>query len=114
MELLDFLRIRMYDELHGAGMAKAKAEERALAFEDDVRATFGGDKRYIHGPDLKRRNKVIRNAWSCALSRNGALGSARLPQTVLRDQFCNDHGISRETLARILRRSHSFESTPEA
>lgn len=89
--------------LREAGASPDDVERLALSVEDQIRETFGASQPYIHSTDLVRRNQALRNAWNSALLRNAKLPrDQRAPMAVLRDQVCNDHGITRRTLTRIL------------
>lgn len=103
MDLLRFVVTRHFDDLVAAGAPKALARDLSLKLEDDIRQQYGGANSYVPSISLSRRNKVIRNAWASAVERNAQLQpSQKLTVTALRDRVCNDHGISRDTLRRIL------------
>jgi hypothetical protein len=103
MDLLRFIVTRHFDDLIKAGATKELAIDLSKALEQDICRNYGGTKSYVRSIRFTERDRVVRNAWASAVHRNDNLPpESRMTAAQLRDQVCNDHGISRYTLSRLL------------
>jgi hypothetical protein len=100
---IDYIVDRFRGALEKLGTPIDVVERMTDEFDTDIRNEYGATWQYLHGKDLRKRNRVVMNAWNSALVRNAELPrDKRETLARIRDRVCNDHGITRVTLYDIL------------
>jgi hypothetical protein len=113
MRPIDFFVEHFRGALEKVGAPDEVIDALAAEFDAAIRNEYGATWQYLHGKDLRQRNRVVMNAWNSALLRN-----ARRPRkerqgiAEIRDRVCNDHGISRKTLYNILNGKIAEQNRP--